>query len=178
MKIQVLLVLVALLALPPAFRSAKGGTIMAAFNLGSPAFADGSGIPARFTCDGENLSPQLDWNGAPDSAKSFALIVDDPDAPSGTFTHWVLFDVPGSTRSLTEGQKGVGHSGRNDFSKVGYGGPCPPRGHGAHRYNFTLSALDVASLGLQDGASRQEVEGKMRGHVIGTAKMMGTYERK
>lgn len=148
------------------------------FTLSSPAFSEGASIPARFTCDGQNLSPQLDWSGAPDSAKSFVLIVDDPDAPVGTFTHWVLFGVPGTSHSLAEGQKGVGYSGRNDFSKVGYGGPCPPRGHGAHRYFFTLSALDVPSLALSDGASRQQVEAKMQGHVVGTAKAMGKYERK
>ena len=109
------------------------------------------------------------------------LIVDDPDAPSGTFTHWVLFDIPGTTLSLTEAQKaggGVGVSGKNDFSKTGYGGPCPPRGHGAHRYYFTLSALDTDKLGLAAGASRHQVEAKMRGHVVGTAKLMGKYERR
>ncbi len=149
------------------------------FTLSSPVFTDGAAIPARFTCDGDNLSPQISWSGAPGNAKSFVLIVDDPDAPSGTFTHWVLFDVPASTRELSEGQKGgVGHPGKNDFSKVGYGGPCPPRGHGAHRYYFTLSALDIDRLGLSAGVSRQQVEGKMRGHVIGTAKVMGKYERR
>ncbi len=149
-----------------------------AFTLNSTAFKGGASIPARFTCDGQNLSPQLDWSGAPAPAKSFVLIVDDPDAPSGTFTHCVLFDVPGNAHSLSEGQQGVGHSGRNDFSKNDYGGPCPPRGHGAHRYFFTLSALDVATLGLSDGATRQQVEAKMQGHVVGTAKVMGKYERK
>ena len=149
-----------------------------AFTLRRSACADSAAIPKRFTCDGENVSPALSWTGAPDSAKSFVLIVDDPDAPSGTFTHWVLYDVPGGTHALIEGQRGVGHSGRNDFAKAGYGGPCPPRGHGVHRYYFTLSALDVATLGLPDGASRQQVEAKMRGHEAGTAKVMGRYERK
>ena len=151
-----------------------------ALTLSSSAFADGSAIPKRFTCDGENVSPPLSWTGAPDSARSFVLIVDDPDAPSGTFTHWVLYDIPGGTHALAEGQKagGVGHSGRNDFAKTGYGGPCPPRGHGAHRYYFTLSALDIATLGLPDGAGRLQVEAKMRSHAVGTAKVMGRYERK
>ncbi len=149
-----------------------------AFKLGSSAFTDGASVPARFTCDGENRSPHLDWAGAPAAAQSFVLIVDDPDAPVGTFTHWVLFDVPGDVHSLAEGQKGVGRGGRNDFSKMGYGGPCPPKGHGPHRYFFTLSALDVVSLGLAEGASRQQVEAKMQGHVVGTAKLMGKYERK
>jgi len=148
--------------------------------LSSSAFNNGSAIPRRFTCDGENLSPALTWSGAPESARSFVLIADDPDAPSGTFTHWVLYDVPGPTQSLAEGQKpgGAGLSGKNDFAKTGYGGPCPPRGHGTHRYTFTLSALDLASLGLPAGASRDQVESRMRGHVVATAKVTGRYERK
>jgi Raf kinase inhibitor-like YbhB/YbcL family protein len=151
-----------------------------AFALSSPAFAKGAVIPGRFTCDGLDLSPQLDWSETPPSAKSFVLIVDDPDAPSGTFTHWVLFDIPAATRSLAEGQKpgGVGVVGKNDFSRTGYGGPCPPRGHGPHRYCFVLSALDIDKLGLSAGASRQQVEARMRGHVVGTARWMGKYERK
>jgi Raf kinase inhibitor-like YbhB/YbcL family protein len=150
------------------------------FRLTSPAFADGAFIPARYTCDGENLSPPLEWEDPPAGTRSFALIVDDPDAPVGTFTHWVLFDVPGSARSLAEAppQKTVGLSGRNDFGRSGYGGPCPPRGHGAHRYFFRLSALDVDSLKLAAGARRSEVEGAIKGHVLGVAQLMGRYERR
>jgi hypothetical protein len=181
MNISILLFAAATLGLAPgmtAARAAKRGPM--AFTLSSSAFAEGSVIPARFTCDGENASPPLSWTGAPDSAKSFALIVDDPDAPAGTFTHWVLYDIAGGTHALAVGQKpgGVGRSGKNDFARSGYGGPCPPRGHGVHRYYFTLSALDVPSLGLPEGASRQQVEARMRGHVVGTAKLMGKYERK
>ena len=151
-----------------------------AFALTSPAFANGAVIPTRFTCDGQDLSPQLDWTETPTSAKSFVLIVDDPDAPSGTFTHWVLFDIPGAARSLAAGRKpgDVGLAARNDFSRIGYGGPCPPRGHGPHRYHFALSALDIDNLGLSAGVSRHEVEAKMRGHVVGMARLMGKYERK
>jgi hypothetical protein len=151
-----------------------------AFTLTSSAFTDGSSIPVWFTCDGANVSPELIWTAAPEAAKSFVLIADDPDAPSGTFTHWVLYDIPGTAHALPEAQKkdGIGRAGRNDFAKSGYGGPCPPRGHGAHRYFFTLSAVDIASLGLPDAATRQEVDAKMRGHVVGTAKVMGRYERK
>src|SRR5438093_9758562 len=117
------------------------------FTLTSPSFAEGEAIPVKHTCDGENKAPALRWEGAP-AAKSFVLIVDDPDAPGGTFTHWVLFDIPGAQRELPEGPAGVpGVGGANDFGKNGYGGPCPPRG-APHRYYFTLSALDVPMLNL------------------------------
>ncbi|HXH06460.1 MAG TPA: YbhB/YbcL family Raf kinase inhibitor-like protein [Vicinamibacterales bacterium] len=151
-----------------------------AFTLTSPAFADGAFIPVRYTCDGENLSPPLQWADPPSGTRSFVLIVDDPDAPAGTFTHWVLFDLPGAERHLPEAppQKTAGRSGRNDFGKQGYGGPCPPRGHGPHRYFFRLSALDVDSLKLAAGARRSEVEAAMKGHVLGAAQLMGRYERR
>lgn len=151
-----------------------------AFRLTTPAFTDGGTIPLRHTCDGQDLSPPLAWSDPPGGARSFALIMDDPDAPSATFTHWVLFDVPAATRQLAEGQRpgGTGQSGRNDFGRAGYGGPCPPRGHGPHRYAFTLYALDVATIGVSGGAARDQVEQAMKGHVLGTAKLMGRYERK
>ncbi len=150
------------------------------FELKSPSFGDGGAIPTRFTCDGANVSPQLAWSDAPSGTRSLALIVDDPDAPGGTFTHWVLFDVPPERAEIVEGQKRgtVGTSGRNDFGKTGYGGPCPPRGNGPHRYYFTLSALDVPGVGAKEGATRAEVEAGMKGHVLGTARIMGKYERK
>lgn len=151
-----------------------------AFRLNTPAFTDGGPIPLRHTCDGQDLSPPLAWSDPPGGAKSFALIMDDPDAPSGTFTHWVLFDVPAATRELAEGQRpgGTGQSGRNDFGRAGYGGPCPPRGHGSHRYGFTVYALDVATIGASGGAARDQVEQAIKGHLLGTAKLMGRYERK
>ncbi len=150
------------------------------FTLLSPAFENGATIPARYTCEGENLSPELGWEGAPAKTRSFALIVDDPDAPGGTFTHWVLFDIPADLSSLPEGVRPgeVGVSGRNDFGRVGYGGPCPPPGDGPHRYFFTLYALDVESLGLSEGASRDQVEQALKDHVVGKAQLMGRYERK
>jgi len=150
------------------------------FSLKSAAFTEGAPIPQRNTCDGANASPPLTWSGQPEAAKSFALITDDPDAPSGTFTHWVVFDIPAAQKELPEGQHpgGIGVSGRNDFGKIGYAGPCPPKGHGPHRYYFTLWALDVPSLGLKEGASRETVEGKMKGHVLATARLMGKYERR
>ena len=147
------------------------------FTLTSPAFADGANIPRRHTCDGENRSPRLTWRDPPTGARSFALIVDDPDAPAGTFTHWVLFDIPGGSTELAEAATG-GRSGRNDFGKNGYGGPCPPKGHGPHRYFFKLSALDVDALTLGDGASRAQLEKAMQGHVLAAAQLVGRYERK
>jgi len=150
-----------------------------AFTLTSTAFADDADIPIRYTCDGENRSPHLTWSGTPDGTRSLALIVDDPDAPSGTFTHWVLYDIPPDTRELNENQAGatVGIHGRNSFGKVGYGGPCPPPGDPPHRYRFTLSALDVPSLGLSGAPPREDVEAAMETHIIGTARLTGRYQR-
>jgi len=150
------------------------------FTLKSPAFAGGGAIPRRYTCDGENVSPALSWSGHPAGTKSFVLIMEDPDAPSGTFTHWVLFDVPAPQHELAEGHRpgSAGLAGTNDFSQTGYGGPCPPKGHGAHRYYFTLTALDGSTLGLTGGARRSDVEARMGGHVLATATYVGTYERK
>src|SRR5512139_2943752 len=106
--------------------------------LTTSAFANGGLIPAKFTCEGENVSPELRWNEAPANTQSFALIVDDPDAPVGTFTHWVLFDIPADQQRLAEGTTSIGVAGKNDFGQASYGGPCPPRGRGPHRYYFTL----------------------------------------
>src|SRR5207249_3193825 len=114
--------------------------------------------PLTYTCDGSNVSPDLRWMNAPPGTQSFVLIVDDPDAPSGLFTHWVLFDIPGSAAGLAQNDHKLGRPGRNGFKKVGYGGPCPPKGHGPHRYYFSLYALDVPSLKLPEGASRQDVD--------------------
>jgi Raf kinase inhibitor-like YbhB/YbcL family protein len=148
------------------------------FALDSPAFSEGAEIPRRHTCDGDNLSPRLTWHDVPTGTQSFALIVDDPDAPSGTFTHWVLFDIPAGLTELLEAATGAGRTGRNDFGKKGYGGPCPPKGHGSHRYVFKLSALDVETLGLPDGTSRSSVEAAVKGHSLATAQLVGRYERR
>jgi Raf kinase inhibitor-like YbhB/YbcL family protein len=153
------------------------------FTLTSPAFQQGGAIPAPHTCDGTDVSPALHWEGAPEGVASFALIVDDPDAPSGTFVHWVLYDVPGHATELPENvgpspeleNLGETRQGKNGFGGVGYKGPCPPAG-GPHRYFFRLYALD-ARLGLAPGAPRDEVEGGMEGHVLGAAELMGTYQR-
>src|SRR6266704_1391227 len=121
-----------------------------ALTLRSNAFDDGGGIPVRFTCDGANDSPSLAWEGAPDGTQGFALIVHDPDAPRGDFTHWVVFDIPLGVDRFDEGAAPIQTSleGANDFGNVGYGGPCPPPGHGPHHYIFELYALDEHHTGL------------------------------
>jgi Raf kinase inhibitor-like YbhB/YbcL family protein len=144
------------------------------FKVTSTAFQDGKEIPKRFTCDGENVSPPLAWTGAPAGAKAYALIVDDPDAPSGLFTHWIAFNLPASTHALPEGVKPAENQGTNDFRKVGYGGPCPPKGR--HRYFFHLYALKDELSGLKS-PSRKEIDAALKGHVIGEAVLMGTYQR-
>jgi Raf kinase inhibitor-like YbhB/YbcL family protein len=150
-----------------------------AYRISSPAFADGANIPVRHTCDGENLSPQLSWVDVPNGTRSLALIVDDPDAPRGTFAHWVLFDIPPDARGLDENlaMNAIGVAGRNGFGRSGYGGPCPPPADNAHRYRFTLHALDVPSLALSPTATRDDVDARMRSHVLGTAQLVGTYKR-
>lgn len=152
-----------------------------AFSISSPSFQNGKDIPKKFTCDGEDVSPALSWTDPPQGSKSLALIADDPDAPRGTWTHWVLFDLPPATSALPEGVPkvgelpGGGHQGVNDSHKLGYGGPCPPPGK-PHRYFFKLYALDN-KLNLKAGASKQEVEQSMQSHVLGKAEVMGKYGR-
>jgi Raf kinase inhibitor-like YbhB/YbcL family protein len=145
------------------------------FRLTSPSFADGASIPARHTCDGDDLSPRLTWTGTPGGTQSFALIVDDPDAPRGTFTHWVVYDIPAEMTELGEGST-LGTQGRNSFGRSGYGGPCPPPGDDAHRYRFTLYALDVPAIALE-GGTRGELERKIETHVLATARLVGKYQR-
>ena len=154
--------------------------LAAAFTITSAAFTDGGNIPSKFTCDAgqTNPSPALAWKDAPAGTKSFVLIMDDPDAPMpGGFTHWVLADIPASTKGLPEGfQVGsVGVSANSGFRRPGYGGPCPPSG--AHHYHFKLSALDVDSIGIAQGASRADVEKAMAGHVLATAETVGLYQK-
>ena len=143
------------------------------FKSSSPAFVDSGSIPQKYTCQGDNVSPELNWSEAPASVKSFALIMEDPDAPGGTFTHWVLFNMPAATKQLAEGTSPIGVGGNNSLSQTGYMGPCPPSG--VHRYYFRLYALDVPALNLQAGAARSEVEAAMKGHIIGAADTMGRY---
>jgi Raf kinase inhibitor-like YbhB/YbcL family protein len=143
------------------------------FKITSTAFAEGKEIPKRFTCDGENVSPPLAWTGAPAGTKAFALILDDPDAPSGLFTHWIVFNLPASTQSLAEGAKPA-DQGTSGFGKVGYGGPCPPKGR--HRYFFHLYALKDELSGLKN-PNRKQIDAALKGHVIAEATLMGTYQR-
>ena len=145
-----------------------------------PAFAEGAAIPRLHTCDGADLSPAIEWTGEPGGCKSFALIVDDPDAPAGTWNHWLLFDIPAAVHSLAQGWKpgGPGRPGTNDFGKKRYGGPCPPRGHGAHRYFFRLYALDAASLSLEEGALRGALDHAIGLHLLDKCEYMGRYERR
>jgi Raf kinase inhibitor-like YbhB/YbcL family protein len=148
--------------------------------LNAGAFADGGEIPKLHTCDGADLSPVLEWTGEPAGTQSFVLIVDDPDAPNGTWNHWLLYDIPPSVRVLPQGYRmgGAGVSGINDFGKREYGGPCPPKGRGPHRYFFKLYAVDVPALGLADGAKRAELDSALKGHVLAEAPYMGRYERR
>ena len=139
--------------------------------LTSGAFAEGAPIPSRHTCDGEDVSPALAWEGAPEGAAAFALIVDDPDAHG--FVHWVVADIPADARSADEGTS-PGTDGRNDMRRDGYGGPCPPSG--THRYVFTIYALGDA-LGLQPGFSAEELRSAMEGRVLASGRLTGTYQR-
>jgi len=150
-----------------------------AFHLSVGGFVEGDPIPRRFSCDGENTSPSLQWSGEPKATQSFALIMDDPDAPAGTWNHWLVWDISACVHSFAEGDAGSARKfGRNDFGKPAYGGPCPPRGKGAHRYFFRLFALDVPSLGLPPEIDRSLLDEALRGHVIAEAEYMGRYERR
>lgn len=159
--------------------SSKGAAM--AFTIQSSDFLNGADIPREFTCDGKDRSPALSWSGAPDGTKTFALIADDPDAPAGTWVHWVIFNIPGKTQSLAGGVEkreefGDGSKqGKNDFRKIGYGGPCPPPGR-PHRYFFKLFALG-SELTLPAGASKADLEHAMAGHILAQAELMGRYKR-
>jgi Raf kinase inhibitor-like YbhB/YbcL family protein len=138
-------------------------------------------IPARYTCDGEDISPPLRWNNLPEGTRSLALIADDPDAPMGTFVHWVMYNIPPSPPNLPEnipprGQLPNGAlQGITHFRRIGYGGPCPPSG--THRYYFKLWALDT-TLNLKEGATKEEVLAAIRGHILGDSQIMGKYKRR
>lgn len=152
-----------------------------ALKLTSTGFEPGGTIPKKFTCDGPDVSPALAWNDPPAGTQSFALIADDPDAPVGTWVHWVLYDLPAEARALAENvpkQEQLANGarqGRNDFGRIGYGGPCPPPGK-PHRYLFKLYALD-GKLHLPAGATKAEVERAMQGHVLAQGELLGRYGR-
>ena len=150
-----------------------------AFRLFSNAFSEGGWIPELHSCEGADISPSLEWSGEPPETKSFALVVEDPDAPSGTWCHWLLYDIAPQVHNLAQAYKpgSLGVSGTNDFGKPGYGGPCPPKG-GAHRYFFKLYAVGAATLGLSPGVKREEVEQAIKGHILAEAQYMGRFQRK
>jgi len=152
--------------------------------LSSTAFTNGGKIPSKYTCEGNDISPALEWTGAPDQTRSLALIVDDPDAPDPsaakmTWVHWVLFNIPPDTTGLPEGVTSADlphgtEEGMNDWKRTGYGGPCPPVGR--HRYFHKLYALDTVIKGM-DKASKATIEAAMVGHIIAETELIGTYEK-
>jgi len=157
----------------------EGGKKME-LKITSTAFSEGAMIPKRHTCDGKDVSPPLAWTGVPKNAKSLALICDDPDAPVGTWVHWVLFNIPPDTPRLPENVpseksviRGAKH-GRNDFKKLGYGGPCPPGG--THRYFFKIYALDTV-INLDAGITKARLFKSMEGHILAEGQLMGKYKR-
>jgi Raf kinase inhibitor-like YbhB/YbcL family protein len=146
--------------------------------LTSPAFADNSPIPRRYTGEGEDISPPLAWSGAPQDTKELALICDDPDAPTPTpWVHWVVYGIPPTQRELPEGAREPLTPGQNNFHRTGYGGPLPPRGDGVHHYHFRLYALD-APLQTEPGLTKEQLVTMMRGHILAEGELVGTYERK
>jgi len=152
----------------------------AEIKLTSSAFKDGEPIPRTYTCDGVNVSPPLEWSGAPGTAKTIAIVCDDPDAPGGTWVHWILYNLPADNIGLVENApasetlKAGGFQGKNDFGKIGYGGPCPPSG--THRYFFKIFALD-SELPLKAGATKAELMKAMAGHTLVQGQLIGTYRR-
>jgi hypothetical protein len=165
----------------PANQTQGGGKVenatLAKLDLTTSGFQNGQPIPTQFTCDGGDRTPTLHWSDPPAGTKSFALVIDDPDAPSGTFRHWGVFDIPASARSIGGGRR-AGTEVSNDFGKPGYGGPCPPKGHGPHHYHFKLFALDVDRLGLDADAKVADVEREADRHAVARGELVGTYERR
>jgi len=155
-----------------------------AFTLTSPAFESGGRIPKRYTGEGEDVSPPLEWSDPPEGTQALALVCDDPDAPVGTWDHWLIWNLPADTRELPEGvpttatvdDLGGAAQGKNGWGKIGYGGPMPPPGHGDHHYHFRLYALE-ARLDLAPGAEKRTLVQAMDGHVLGQAELTGLYSR-
>lgn len=160
--------------------SCKTNKMKTGLTITSSSFADLDFIPAKYTCDAENISPAISWSKGPDSTKTYALICDDPDAPSKVWVHWVLFNIPASVLSLSENQPAdkmiseIGINGNNDFGTLGYSGPCPPKG--IHHYCFKIYALDC-SLSLVEGASKDEVVSAMKDHILAEGLLTGKYQR-
>ena len=183
MRTKICVVAMLLTACVTARAAGKEATV-AQMTLSSPSFRNNQPMPAKHSCEGEDASPALKWEGAPAGTKSFALICDDPDAPGGSWVHWVMYGIPASTTELPEkvaktdtvaALNGV-KQGVTDFGRVGYGGPCPPRGHGVHHYHFRLYALDAES-NLAPRVTRRQLEAAMKGHILAQAELIGTYQR-
>ncbi len=153
-----------------------------ALNLTSSVFENGGYIPDRYTCDGKNYSPPLTWNQVPKGTKSFVLIVDDPDAPVGTWVHWIVYSVPSDLKGLEENidkeklNSSGAKAGKNDFGRIGYGGPCPPSGQ-THKYLFKLYALDQ-DITIEEGATKSEIINQIQGRIISETKLIGFYQRR
>lgn len=181
-----LILLGILLLLAPACSNRDGATaeseaeVSMTIELTSPAFGQGEAIPTKYTCDGEDISPPLQWQNLPDGTESLAFIMDDPDAPRGTWVHWVLYDIPAAASELPENVApantvpGGGSQGTSSFRRVGYDGPCPPGG--SHRYFFKLYALD-SRLDLAAGATKEQLLAAMEGHILAQGELMGAYAR-
>jgi hypothetical protein len=186
-KRLILLLITTLVCLFPAagcgsspMASPEGETDMS-IQVSSTAFTEGGTIPKDYTCDGKDISPRLNWSNVPDGTRSFVLISDDPDAPVGTWVHWVVYDIPADLSGLPEdvpkspSVAGVGTQGSNDFRKTGYNGPCPSRGK-PHRYFFKLYALDI-QLNLEPGATKATIEKALGGHILSEGQVVGKYGR-
>lgn len=165
--------------------SGGGSEPTGTLTLHSSAFEARESIPDVYTCEGDDVSPALSWSGVPEGTESFALILNDPDAPGRTFTHWVLFNVPADGTQLPRdldvetqfpGAEPAPKEGKNDFGTVGYGGPCPPEGNGTHRYFFRLYALDTV-LDLKRGIKENVLHANMEGHVLAETELVGTFQR-
>ena len=176
MKIGVILSVVLVSMLVPAVSMGKEAKKMKELTITSPAFVEGGAIPLRYTCDGKDINPPLAFGVAPAGARSLALIVDDPDAPVGTWVHWVVWNIPHDVREIVEGSLPAGaKQGLNDWKRNSYGGPCPPSG--THRYYFKIYALDKI-LDISPSADKAALEKAMHGHILAQGQLMGTYRRR
>ena len=177
MKRQTMIILVLLLLAVSVYTGCveEKQTEVGSMELFSPAFENGETIPTKYTCDGTDVSPPLNFSGTPENAESLVLIMYDPDAPSGTFTHWLVWNIPVAIKGFSEGEKIVYPQGTNDFGVTSYRGPCPPSG-ATHRYFFKIYALDT-KLDLKPGATREQLENAMSGHILAEGQLMGTYSR-
>jgi hypothetical protein len=178
--IPVVAILIGIIPISLILATLSSGGLDMAITITSSAFTEGAMIPKKHTCDGEDISPDLKWSGVPKEAKSLALICDDPDAPVGTWVHWVLFNILADVTGLPAGispeavlKNGALH-GKNDFRKLGYGGPCPPGG--THRYFFKVYALDTL-LDLESGSTKAQIVAAMKGHILAEGQLMGKYKR-